>query len=99
MGIGVAKPDRHLQRLARASGFASVGEFCGTIASFLREKTSALSIPFSGGSLPCTNYVARFAQSGGRNPIRRPGRQPEYLMVEQVTMTLVYLHTIAYYCT
>lgn len=37
MGIGVAKPDRHLDRLATISGFESVGEFCATIASFLGE--------------------------------------------------------------
>lgn len=37
MGIQVAKPDRHLSRLAQSSGFQSVEEFCGTIAHFLGE--------------------------------------------------------------
>ena len=37
IGIGVAKPDRHLTRLARSSGFESVEDFCGTIARFLGE--------------------------------------------------------------
>jgi hypothetical protein len=37
IGVRVAKPDRHLTRLARSSGFESVAEFCGTIAGFLGE--------------------------------------------------------------
>jgi hypothetical protein len=37
IGIKVAKPDRHLFRLAQSSGFQSVEEFCGTIAHFLGE--------------------------------------------------------------
>jgi hypothetical protein len=37
IGVRVAKPDRHLVRLARLSGFESVNEFCGAIASFLGE--------------------------------------------------------------
>ena len=37
LGFSVAKPDRHLERLARRSGFDSVEEFCGLIASYLGE--------------------------------------------------------------
>jgi len=37
IGIKVAKPDRHLFRLAQSNGFESVEEFCRTIAHFLGE--------------------------------------------------------------
>jgi hypothetical protein len=37
MGGRVAKPDRHLVRLAHANGFESGAQCCGTVACFLRE--------------------------------------------------------------
>lgn len=37
IGLKVAKPDRHLLRLAALSGFEKVDEFCGCISSFLGE--------------------------------------------------------------
>jgi hypothetical protein len=37
IGVRVAKPDRHLTRLASASGFDDVQAFCGCISAFLGE--------------------------------------------------------------
>jgi hypothetical protein len=37
IGIPVAKPDRHLLRLASANGFCDVQAFCGQISDFLGE--------------------------------------------------------------
>jgi hypothetical protein len=37
IGVGVAKPDRHLACLARSNGFESVDTFCRVIAGFLGE--------------------------------------------------------------
>lgn len=37
IGVRVAKPDRHLTRLALASGFTDVQTFCGRISAFLGE--------------------------------------------------------------
>jgi hypothetical protein len=62
IGIAVAKPDRHLQRLARSSGFDSVGEFCGTIASFLGEDIRLVDSVLWRFATMYGDYVARFNQ-------------------------------------
>ena len=37
IGFPIAKPDRHLSRLCKASGFGQVEEFCNCIASFVGD--------------------------------------------------------------
>lgn len=48
IGIPVAKPDQHLKRLARASGFTDVQDFCQAIANQIATKYRKL-ILFCGG--------------------------------------------------
>jgi hypothetical protein len=62
MGFPVAKPDRHLERLARSNGFDSVKEFCGTIATYLGEDIrlvdSVLWTPYCGVLRLCTTITS-----------------------------------------
>jgi hypothetical protein len=74
IGIAVAKPDRHLQRLARSSGFESVGEFCGTIASFLGEDIRLVDSVLWRFATMYEDYVARFNQFGSRHRPPNPCR-------------------------
>lgn len=62
IGIAVAKPDRHLDRLARSSGFESVGEFCGTIACFLGEDIRLVDSVLWRFATIHRDYLLRFSQ-------------------------------------
>lgn len=44
MGIPVAKPDRHLVRLAEAAGFSDVQAFCGSIAEAVGDPVGVVDI-------------------------------------------------------
>jgi hypothetical protein len=70
IGVGVAKPDRHLLRLARSSGFESVGDFCGMIACFLGEDIRVVDSVLWRFATMNRDYVLRF--SGFRNGVDRP---------------------------
>jgi hypothetical protein len=61
IGIKVAKPDRHLARLARSNGFESVDEFCGTIASFLGEDVRLVDSVLWRFATMHRDYTARFS--------------------------------------
>jgi hypothetical protein len=62
IGIAVAKPDRHLQRLARSSGFESVEDFCGSIARFLGEDIRRVDSVLWRFATLHQDYVLRFSQ-------------------------------------
>ena len=62
IGIGVAKPDRHLTRLARSSGFESVENFCGTIARFLGEDIRRVDSVLWRFATTHQDYLLRFSQ-------------------------------------
>jgi len=62
IGIRVAKPDRHLARLARTNGFKSVAEFCGTIAGFLGEDIRLVDSVLWRFATMHRDYAARFQQ-------------------------------------
>jgi hypothetical protein len=72
IGIGVAKPDRHLQRLARSNGFESVGGFCATIASFLGEDIRLVDSVLWRFATMYEDYVARFTQFESRLSPTKP---------------------------
>lgn len=62
MGVKVAKPDRHLVRLARANGFESVGDFCGTIAHYLGEDVRRVDSVLWRFATIHRDYLLRFSQ-------------------------------------
>lgn len=62
IGVAVPKPDRHLNRLARSSGFDSVDEFCGTIAYFLGEDVRRVDSVLWRFATMHRDYLLRFFQ-------------------------------------
>jgi hypothetical protein len=62
MGFQVAKPDRHLVRLAYCSGFESVEQFCGTIACFLGEDVRLVDTVLWRFATLHVDYIARFSR-------------------------------------
>ncbi len=62
IGIKVAKPDRHLFRLAHSSGFQSVEEFCGTIAHFLGEDIRRVDSVLWRFATIHRDYLVRFSR-------------------------------------
>jgi hypothetical protein len=62
IGIEVAKPDRHLSRLAHSSGFESVGEFCRTIACFLGEDIRLVDSVLWRFATMYDDYTVRFSR-------------------------------------
>ena len=44
IGIDVAKPDRHLSRISKMLGFASVQELCESISQRIDEKVSVVDL-------------------------------------------------------
>jgi hypothetical protein len=62
MGFHVAKPDRHLNRLAQSNGFDSVAEFCGIISCFLGEDVRLVDSVLWRFATLHSDYVGRFSQ-------------------------------------
>jgi hypothetical protein len=62
IGFRVAKPDRHLDRLARSNGFESVEQFCGVIASYLGEDIRLVDSVLWRYATIHGNYLQRFSQ-------------------------------------
>jgi hypothetical protein len=62
MGVAVAKPDRHLARLAQSSGFESVEDFCGSIARFLGEDIRRVDSVLWRFATIHHDYLLRFSQ-------------------------------------
>jgi hypothetical protein len=46
IGVAVAKPDRHLIRIANSAGFTDVQEFCNEIANLTGDSISVIDIVF-----------------------------------------------------
>ena len=61
IGVRVAKPDRHLTRLASASGFEDVQAFCGCISVFLGEDIRKVDSVLWRFATMHTDYIERFA--------------------------------------
>jgi hypothetical protein len=64
IGVKVAKPDRHLARLARSNGFGSVDEFCRTIADFLGEDIRLIDSVLWRFATMHRDYTIRFSRLG-----------------------------------
>lgn len=60
IGVRVAKPDRHLARLAAASGFDDVQAFCGCISEFLGEDIRKVDSVLWRFATIRSDYVERF---------------------------------------
>ncbi len=61
IGVQVAKPDRHLTRLASASGFDDVQTFCGRISVFLGEDIRKVDSVLWRFATLHSDYIQRFA--------------------------------------
>lgn len=61
VGVKVAKPDRHLVRLAHSNGFESAHQFCETIAQFLGEDIRRVDSVLWRFATIHADYVERFA--------------------------------------
>lgn len=44
LGLPVAKPDRHLQRIASRLGFSSVGELCGAVSGIVGDPVGVVDV-------------------------------------------------------
>lgn len=62
IGLRVAKPDRHLTRLARLSGFRDVGEFCRAIGRYLGEDVRMVDSVLWRFSTIHPDYSCRFVR-------------------------------------
>ncbi len=62
IGVRVAKPDRHLVRLAASAGFVRVDEFCQCIASFLNEDIRVVDSTLWRFATIHRDYLARFSE-------------------------------------
>jgi hypothetical protein len=62
IGVKVAKPDRHMTRLARSNGFQSAQEFCQTIARFLGEDIRVVDSVLWRFATMHNDYARRFSQ-------------------------------------
>jgi hypothetical protein len=60
IGVQVAKPDRHLTRLALANGFNDVQAFCGSISVFLGEDIRKVDSVLWRFATMHSDYVERF---------------------------------------
>jgi hypothetical protein len=62
LGVRVAKPDRHLVRLAASAGFVRVDEFCDCIASFLNEDVRVVDSTLWRFATIHRDYLLRFSE-------------------------------------
>jgi hypothetical protein len=72
LGLPVVKPDRHMQRMARAAGFRSPLEMCEVIANRVGDPIQVIDIVLWRYATLFSNYVALFAclSSTGRSHAR-----------------------------
>ena len=54
LGLDVTKPDRHLVRMAKRTGFGSVNSMCATISDLIGDKISVIDIVLWRYSILCT---------------------------------------------
>ena len=61
LGVDVVKPDRHLTRVAEASGFGSPQRVCQAIANVVGDRQSVIDLVIWRFATLRRNYVAHFA--------------------------------------
>jgi hypothetical protein len=57
LGMDVAKPDRHLLRIAALVGYSSVQELCGDIASYVGDRIAVVDLVFWRYATLSTTYL------------------------------------------
>ncbi len=67
LGLPVVKPDRHLQRIAAATGFSSPLELCQLISNHLGEPVQVVDVVLWRYATLFPDYVMVFAASSGRS--------------------------------
>ena len=65
LGLPVVKPDRHLQRIAKAAGFSSPQELCQLISAHLGEPVQVVDVVLWRYATLFSNYVMVFAALPG----------------------------------
>jgi len=59
IGIQIAKPDRHLVRIADLNGYTDVQEFCRHVSNLSGDSVSVVDIIFWRFAASCPDYIAR----------------------------------------
>ena len=62
IGLHVAKPDRHMVRLAAGLGFENVSELCRTVSDLIGDPVSVVDLVFWRYATLNSNHVAHFRQ-------------------------------------
>ncbi|MGH7846925.1 MAG: hypothetical protein ACREQW_17410 [Candidatus Binatia bacterium] len=66
LGVNVAKPDRHLTRLAWACGYTNVQEFCHVIATQVGDTVAEVDIVLWRFATLLEDYLAEFLNSAAK---------------------------------
>jgi len=75
IGVNVAKPDRHLVRIAHLFGYPSVQDFCGAVSCETGAKAAVVDLVFWRFATLRKDYAEVFRQFAlftGQNPSNRP---------------------------
>jgi len=67
IGLSVAKPDRHLSRIASTVGYSTPHAMCQDIAQFIGDKISVVDIVMWRYATLDKNYLELFSDAGLRN--------------------------------
>ncbi|MDQ2977114.1 MAG: hypothetical protein M3R69_17095 [Acidobacteriota bacterium] len=70
IGLSVAKPDRHLSRIAESVGYRSVHSMCRDIAQLIGDKISVVDVVLWRYATLDKNYLQLFSEAGLRNASR-----------------------------
>jgi hypothetical protein len=62
LGLPVAKPDRHLVRIAKASGYESVQDLCATVGAIIGDNISVVDLVFWRFATLNPHYETAFAR-------------------------------------
>lgn len=71
LGLPVVKPDRHMQRIAKAAGFESPHSLCESISAQVGDPVQVIDVVLWRFATLSSNYVASFAALSEKHPTRR----------------------------
>jgi hypothetical protein len=74
LGVSVAKPDRHLQRLAAAAGYDDVQEFCLTISNSVGDAVPVVDIVLWRYATMFRDYLAKFLSWSSKSRPNNAGK-------------------------
>ncbi len=69
IGLPVAKPDRHLNRIASTVGYSNPHAMCQDIAQFIGDKISVVDLVMWRYATLDKNYLELFSDAGLRNAL------------------------------